>query len=262
MPKPEKTTGFICLHRSIRDHWIYEDAVKFKWWCDILMECNHSDRKVSIKFELIDCKRGQTLNSLNTWSKMWRVDVSTIRRFFVLLEKDGMITTENMKKTTRLTVCNYDNYNGNRHATQSQHNSDTIATQSRRNTNNNANNDNNVNNDKEGIDGAYGEKERDEFLKFEKWIAENAKRVGQMKEPFTIKQFLTLKEKYSVPRITAMLAEMHNHQPLLRKTSAYLTILKWLKKEDDAAHPKTPIVRLDNNKPGTSEARLQTARNW
>src|SRR5438128_8696285 len=118
MAKPEKNSGFICLHRSIRDHWIYEDPTKFKWWLDILMECNHSDQKVSIGFDLIECKRGQSINSLLTWSKMWKKDKSTIKRFFTLLERDGMIQTENVKKTTRLTVCNYDSYNSKRNATQ------------------------------------------------------------------------------------------------------------------------------------------------
>jgi hypothetical protein len=34
-----------------------------------------------------------------------------VRRFFKLLQDDGMIALENVKKTTRLKVCNYDTYN-------------------------------------------------------------------------------------------------------------------------------------------------------
>jgi DNA-binding transcriptional regulator YhcF (GntR family) len=109
-------TGYIKLYRSIRNHWVWEDPRKFQWWIDILMECNHDDKKVPIGFELFDCKRGQTLHSRLEWSKRWRVDESTVRRFLSMLEADGMIETENLKKTTRVTVCKYGSYNDSRPA--------------------------------------------------------------------------------------------------------------------------------------------------
>jgi hypothetical protein len=262
MPKPEKNSGYICLHRSIREHWIYEDATKLKWWLDILMECNHSDRKVSIGFELIECRRGQSLNSLLTWSQMWRVDKSTVRRFLKLLEADGMVKSENVKKTTRLTVCNYDDYNSKRNATQLTDNSDATQTQLRDNPNNNANNYNNDNNDKESMDGAYGSSERDEFVKFEKWLKEKAFRVTQMKSPFTIQQYFELKQKdYPRDIILNVLQAMHNRKDLLSKNiSAYLTLLNWIKRELNGSHkqPSGAIIK----KLGTSEARIEAARNF
>jgi hypothetical protein len=127
--KSNKNSGFILLHRRIRDHWIWKDPVKLLWWIDILMECNHEGRTINIGFQLIDCERGQTINSLLTWGKRWGVDISTVRRFFKLCESDNMIVTENLQKTTRLTVCNYDGYNDPKHATQFQNNSKAIAKQ-------------------------------------------------------------------------------------------------------------------------------------
>lgn len=112
----EVDAGYILLHRSVRQNWIWNDSVKLKWWLDILMECNHSDQKVSLKFELIDCKRGQSLNSLQTWSKRWGCNVGQVRRFLKMLQTDKMIVTENVRKSTRITVCNYDSYNDPRHA--------------------------------------------------------------------------------------------------------------------------------------------------
>lgn len=79
------------------------------------MECNHEDRRVLIGYQLIECKRGQTINSLLTWSKRWEVDKSTVRRFLYLLQNDNMIEIENVQKTTRLTVCKYEDYNDVRH---------------------------------------------------------------------------------------------------------------------------------------------------
>lgn len=110
--------GFIKIFRSLKKHWIWQDEKKLKWWLDILIEVNHADNKVSIGFDLIDCVRGQSLRSLEGWAKEWKVDKSTVRRFFDLLKNDKMIVTENVKKTTRLTVCNYASYNGERHAKQ------------------------------------------------------------------------------------------------------------------------------------------------
>lgn len=121
--------GYIKLFRSIRKHWIWEDERKLKWWLDILLECNHADKKVNIGFGLIDCKRGQAVKSLLNWAKQWRVDKSSVKRFFDLLRQDGMIETENLKKTTRITVCNYGSYNDSRNAEQLKSNSKATPTQ-------------------------------------------------------------------------------------------------------------------------------------
>jgi hypothetical protein len=103
--------GFIKLYRSVNRHWVWDDPEKLKWWLDILMEVNYEPKKVLIGGQLIQCERGQVLYSLSTWAKRWRVDISKVRRFFYLLKSDGMIETENVGKTTRLTVCNYERYN-------------------------------------------------------------------------------------------------------------------------------------------------------
>lgn len=107
--------GWISLHRSIRDHWIWQDPIKLRWWIDILMSVNHEDAKVNVGYQLFECKRGQSIMSLQSWAKRWGVSKDTVRNFFVLLAKDGMIHTENMLKTTRLTVCNYDTYQDRLH---------------------------------------------------------------------------------------------------------------------------------------------------
>jgi DNA-binding transcriptional regulator YhcF (GntR family) len=79
------------------------------------MTVNHEDAKVNVGYQLFECKRGQSIMSLQSWAKRWGVSKDTVRNFFVLLVKDGMINTENMSKTTRLTVCNYDTYQDHLH---------------------------------------------------------------------------------------------------------------------------------------------------
>jgi hypothetical protein len=105
----DHSQGWIKIHRSIKDHWLWKSD-KLRWWLDILLSVNHTDHKVLIRCELFECKRGQSVRSLETWAKEWGVSKQTVKEFLALLQKDGMITRENLKITTRITVCNYDMY--------------------------------------------------------------------------------------------------------------------------------------------------------
>ena len=101
-------SGWIKLERNIRDNWIWQDPIKLKWWIDILMTVNLSEKKVSIGYKLFTCKRGECLMSLQNWGKRWNVSKTVVNNFFRMLENDNMIKTVNETVTTRLIVCNYD----------------------------------------------------------------------------------------------------------------------------------------------------------
>ncbi len=112
--------GWIKIHRQIQEHWIFSDSDYFKWWIDILLEVNHSPAKVLIKGSVFICDIGQKLYSLDTWAKRWKCNKSKARRFLKLLENDSMIELINEKKTTRLIVCNYESYQVERNADETQ----------------------------------------------------------------------------------------------------------------------------------------------
>lgn len=141
--------GWIKLHRQITEHWIWRDPIKFQWWVDVLLSVNHEDVKVNIGYEIYECKRGQSIMSLQSWGKRWGVSKETARHFLNLLEKDNMIVRESISKSTRITVCNYDTYQC------SAHDSLTMARQSlddgltQAHPNKNDKNDNNEKNNKE-----------------------------------------------------------------------------------------------------------------
>jgi hypothetical protein len=144
------SVGWITLHRKIKDHWVFDNPEYFKAWVSILLDVNHDDNKVMIGGELLTCKRGESLNSVETWvrifGKSWTK--SKVRTFFKMLESDSMIATKGMRKTTHLSVCNYDTYQSSSHTdrTEIAHRSHTDRTQIY--TNNNVNNYNNENNNK------------------------------------------------------------------------------------------------------------------
>lgn len=119
-------TGFVYIHRKILDHWVFDNKheySKFEAWLDILLNVNQKkSAPIIIAGERFVAERGQSLFSLETWGNRWKWDKSKVRRFFEKLVSDGMVVINNEKKTTRLTVCNYDTYQAKRHG------SDTAAT--------------------------------------------------------------------------------------------------------------------------------------
>ena len=140
--------GWIKLHRQILEHWVWKDPVKFQWWMDMLLMANHADTKVNIGFELYDCKRGQSILSLKSWGERWGVSKHTVRNFFVLLEKDLMITHENLQKTTRITICKYDTYQSDLHGEGTHRERIGNAKGTQKESNKNVKNEKTVNNEK------------------------------------------------------------------------------------------------------------------
>jgi hypothetical protein len=141
--------GWICLHRCIQEHWIWQDANRFKWWVDLLLRANNKDAKVLIDGSLVDCKRGQFITSLGKLAEEWMVSRDTVRRFLDALESDTMIARKSTHKMTQITICNYDTYQDvptsdnttDRQLTQQQtdtnNNVDSITTSSNTSTNSN-----------------------------------------------------------------------------------------------------------------------------
>jgi len=141
--------GYIALYRKIQNNWLYKEKPfsKFQAFVDILLEVNHSGQKVCIGNQLFDCKRGESLNSLETWAKRWGWEKSKVRRFLMLLKGDSIIDTLPHPKTTHLKVLNYDTYQNNRNADETQMKRKRNANETHLTPNNNVNNVNNVNNE-------------------------------------------------------------------------------------------------------------------
>ena len=111
--------GWIKLHRKSLSHWLYNESrphTRREAWEDMLLLCNHDDEKVLIQGEIIDCKRGQSVMSLKSWAKQFKWTIQKVRTFFILLENDSMIVSEGLRKSTRITICNYEIYQNNQHA--------------------------------------------------------------------------------------------------------------------------------------------------
>ena len=104
--------GWITIDRDMQDHWIFSDAEKLRAWLIMLITVNHKPNKVQIKGKIMTCGRGQSLMSHNSWAvkfgKKW--NRAKVIRFFKVMESEHMIVQQNEQVTTRLTICNYSQY--------------------------------------------------------------------------------------------------------------------------------------------------------
>lgn len=146
-------SGWICLHREITDHWIWqgEPYSKAQAWVDLVIHANHTNTRITIKGQHVNLKRGQQARSELTLSKTWGWSRGKVRRFLKILENESMIVQQTGHLTSVITVCNYSVYQDlNKKAVQ-QKEQQTVQqtvqqTDSRRYTDNNDNNDNNETN--------------------------------------------------------------------------------------------------------------------
>jgi hypothetical protein len=106
--------GWIKLSRCISEHWIFQDALKFKWWVLIILNVNYKDSKFLLGSKVYDVKRGSSTNSLRKWALILNTGVKSVSSYLELLEKEGMITKEIIGKgkqsTTLINIINYTKY--------------------------------------------------------------------------------------------------------------------------------------------------------
>ncbi|WP_239734664.1 DnaD domain protein [Mammaliicoccus sp. G-M28] len=148
--------GWISLHRSIQNHWLFQEDrkfSKFEAWIDLILIANHKDGKVMHDGQLIDVKRGQKLTSLRKLGNQWNWSITKVDKFLNILHEDGMIVLKKDTKKTLVTIVNYDVYQNidleKRQRSNTEKKQKEIRKESekkQKETNNNANNDNNVNN--------------------------------------------------------------------------------------------------------------------
>ncbi len=113
--------GWVKFHRKSYENFLYKENrphTKREAWEDIIALVNFEDGECLIGDEKILCKRGQSVKSLDSWARLFNWDKSKVKRFFDLLKKESMIETENLSKTTRITVCKYEDYQGEQNASE------------------------------------------------------------------------------------------------------------------------------------------------
>lgn len=111
-------SGWIKLHRSLQDHFIYDfnEPDKALAWIDILLSASYADSRVKIKSQVVEVKKGQWLVSQVTLQKRWKMSQNKVKRLLKLLENDRMISIKTNELTTVITVCNFDSFQNDERA--------------------------------------------------------------------------------------------------------------------------------------------------
>ena len=82
--------GWIKIHREIQDHWLWNERREYsraEAWIDILLTVNHTESKVMIKGHLYTVARGESVNSLETWGKRWKLDTRKSKKVSGIIKK-------------------------------------------------------------------------------------------------------------------------------------------------------------------------------
>lgn len=110
-----KNNGWIKLSRDLADShvWINETFSRGQAWVDLLMLTNHADGFIRVAGQRLDIKRGQCGWSLDRLSKRWKWSRGKAERFMKELENDQRITRKTNTRNTIITICKYNDFQGN-----------------------------------------------------------------------------------------------------------------------------------------------------
>lgn len=102
--------GWICLHRGLMEHWIYQDADALKVWITMLMEANHEPKKHLFNGVLVEIDRGQLVTGRFAMAEKTGVSEKKVRSIISMLESDGMVGQQKTNKYSIITITNYAQY--------------------------------------------------------------------------------------------------------------------------------------------------------
>ena len=103
----KESKGFIKLDRNIFEHWIFQDAEKFRAFVDLIQLARWRDEKLLIGNDVVTVQRGSYYTSELKLSERWSWSRKRTRDFLKLLENEKMITKKGTSKGTMLTIENY-----------------------------------------------------------------------------------------------------------------------------------------------------------
>lgn len=111
-------SGWIKLYRKLlsNDLWIAEPFTRGQAWIDLLLLANHKQGFIIIRGNKVVVKRGQVGWSEVKLSRRWKWSRNKVRRFLVLLKKEGQIEQQKSSVTSLITLTNFDPYQGERTA--------------------------------------------------------------------------------------------------------------------------------------------------
>lgn len=106
----KESKGFIKIDRNMFDHWIFQDAERFRAFVDLIQLARWKDEKLLIGNDIVIVPRGSYYTSELKLADRWSWGRDKTRSFLSLLEKEKMITKNGTTKGTMITVTSYRDY--------------------------------------------------------------------------------------------------------------------------------------------------------
>lgn len=106
--------GYFKVERDFldSDFWLSEPFTKPQAWVDLFGIANHAPGFFIKRGIQIPLERSQTGRSELTLAKRWKWSRNKVRRFLKWLSKEKMISLKQDNKTSIITICNYEAYQG------------------------------------------------------------------------------------------------------------------------------------------------------
>lgn len=133
-------SGWICLHRKIRDAAWYGKPDYLAVWIHMLLKANHKEKQVAIGNQIITVKRGQFVAGRKSLAAETGVQESKVNRIINVFKTEQQLEQQAFSKFSLFSIVNYEQYQNSEHQSEQQVNSKRTADEQQMNTNNNDNN--------------------------------------------------------------------------------------------------------------------------
>lgn len=214
-------SGFYLMHRGWQDSPIFgrEPFSRRDAWVWMIEQAAYAERDINIAGKTVTVKRGQFSSSLRFMAKAWEWDEAKVRRFLSRAQKEKMIDASTDAGQTVITICNYDEYQPSKNATDAA--GDAEATQQRR-----------------GSDAKYKQGKQGKELEEEEESGANAK--PDLKSIFDAWNSMASRcaarsaDKFTDKRRTAMRARVDDYtEAVVMETIDRIPSCQWLMGKND-----------------------------
>jgi hypothetical protein len=110
--------GYIKLNRAILTHWVFKDREALQIWIYCLANASYTETQVKVKSKIVTLYPGQLLFGRKQWGSILGIDEYKVYRTIQLFVEAGMVEMWSNKQYSRLSICNWAVYQGEKFAHQ------------------------------------------------------------------------------------------------------------------------------------------------